>query len=196
MQRLIQHLQSRGLRCRHLWLRYPFFFSLPLLAYARWRRYSWYEVTNGVRYGYWDFGQSPLMRRIFPWVYLLDAMLAAAIHVYLPLWLGATTVCERFALDMLVDVIVALKNPTFHRSPPGAWFSRLLPECSRVMILDLDAETIRKRRRDLEFDRRLEARLEAYRRLASDESIPLASSAGPMEEVAANILTVIEGKNG
>ena len=136
------------------------------------------------------------MRRIFPWVYLLDAMLAAAIHVYLPLWLGATTVCERFALDMLVDVIVALKNPTFHRSPPGAWFSRLLPECSRVMILDLDAETIRKRRRDLEFDRRLEARLEAYRRLASDESIPLASSAGPMEEVAANILTVIEGKNG
>jgi hypothetical protein len=182
-QFLLQRLQYCNIRCNHLWLRFPFFFSLPLLAYARWRGYSWYEVCNGVRHGYWDFEHSLVLRTMFPWIFLLDATLAALLRVYLPLCFGATIVCERFVLDMLVDLAVALNNPAFHRDLPGLLYLRLLPPRSKTVILDLDGDTIRERRQDLQYDRRLDARLEMYRRLASDLSLPQMSGAGSLDQV-------------
>src|SRR5687767_9986185 len=78
-------LKQRSIQPRRVWLRFPFIFSLPLLAYARWRRLSWYEVVEGVRHGYWDFRTSILLKALFPWCLLLDAALAAVVKVYLPL---------------------------------------------------------------------------------------------------------------
>ena len=73
---LLAQLKASGIKARHLWLRYPFFLSLPLLAYARLRGYSWREKTGDMEYSYWDFHRSWLMRTIFPWALLLDAALA------------------------------------------------------------------------------------------------------------------------
>jgi hypothetical protein len=187
---LVKDLQSRGIRCRHLWLRFPFFFSLPLLAYARWRGYSWHEVYDGIRYGYWDFKSSRVMRTVFPWVFLFDATLAALVRVHLSLWQGVTIVCERFVLDMLVDLVVALDDPTFHQHPPGTLFLRLLPNRSKILILHLDVGTIRQRRPELEFDKKLAARLEAYGWIASVLSLPQLSSAGPLDQITFQISTI------
>ena len=190
---LIEGLQARGIRCRRLWLRFPFFLSVPLLAYARWRGHSWYEVHEDVRHGYWDFAGSWLMRNLFPWILLLDAAMAALLRLYLPLWLGATIVCERFVLDMLADLAVGLGDPTLHRRVPGKLYLRLLPDSSEIVILDLDAGTARQRRPDLQSDWRLEARLKAYRRLAADLSLPCVSSAGPLELTVRQTQAMIGG---
>jgi thymidylate kinase len=187
---LVQGLQARGIRCRHLWLRFPFFLSVPLLAYARWRGHSWYEVHDGIRYGYWDFAGSWLMREVFPWILLLDAAMAALLRVYLPLWLGATIVCERFVLDMLADLAIALDDPALHRRVPGKLYLRLLPDPSEIVILDLDARTARHRRPDLQLDQQLEARLETYHRLANVCNLPQMSTAGPLNRVAAQLQTL------
>ena len=180
---LVKQLQAQGVRARHLWLRFPFLFSLPLLAYARLRGYSWYEVTNGVRHGYWDFRRSRLMRRIFPWVLLLDAAIAALWAIYLPLWRGETVVCERFVLDMLVDLGVAAGEPEFYIQWPGRLYWRLLPQNALVFVLDLDVMTIRTRRADLTSDRRLADRVEAFRALALTRKLKMISSAPPVMEV-------------
>ena len=182
-QLLIEHLQSRGIQCRHLWLRFPFFFSLPLLAYARWRGYSWHEVTDGVDHGYWDFRCSWLMRRVFPWMFLIDAALASMFKVYLPLSLGHTIVCERFVFDMIVDLMVAFDDYSVHQGLPGKLYLSLMPRETVVIVLDLDADTIRKRRADLQIDRRLEARLNAFRRLSVDQSLLVLSSEIPIIEL-------------
>jgi len=170
-----------------VWLRYPFFFSVPLLAYARWRGYSWHEACGGVRHGYWAFGQSYLLRALLPWTLLVDAVLAALRRIYLPLWLGCVVVCERFVLDMLVDLAVAFDERDLYAGLPGRFYRRLIPRRSTVVCLDLDVPAIRARRPDLQFDRCLPVRVEAFRRLASACDVPTISTAPPVEQVQAQI---------
>ncbi|RPJ59476.1 MAG: hypothetical protein EHM12_06905, partial [Dehalococcoidia bacterium] len=192
---LLSKMRTAGLNAKSLWLRFPFFFSLPLLVYARWRGYSWREENAVARHGYWDFGRSWLLRVMLPWTLLLDAALAAIGKIYLPLWLGQTIVCERFVLDMLVDLEIALADPNLHRRLPGRLYPRLLPRQAIIFVFDLDAATIRARRPDLRVDRRLKARLEAFRRLAADQKLVLVSSQLPMAEVEQYIWTMVQKKH-
>ena len=173
---LLEQLRGQGIKVRHLWLRFPFLFSTLLLVYARWRGYSWSEEQAGARHGYWDFRRSWLMRHVFPWILLLDALLAALWNIYFPLWLGWTIVCERFVLDMLVDLAVAYDDTSFFAHLPGRWYLRLLPANTAAIILDLDVTTIRQRRPDLRSDHQLATRLEAFQQLCRARSIPVLSS--------------------
>jgi thymidylate kinase len=188
---LLARLEALGLRPQHLWLRFPFLLSLPLLAYARWRGYSWHEQNGEIRHGYWDFRHSWLLRTLLPWMLLLDAMLAALRKIYFPLWLGRTIVCERFALDMLVDLSVAIGDAGLHRRLPGRLYLRLIPCDAALIVLDLDAETIRDRRTDLRADRRLEARLNLFRNLSAERSLQVLSSTASVDELSWRIQELI-----
>ena len=188
---LLAQLEAAGCAPMHLWLRFPFFFTAPLLVYARLRGHSWFEECNGVRQGYWDFRRSWLLRTVLPWVLLADAALAALGKVYLPLWRGRTIVCERFVLDMVVDLAIALGDPRFHMRLPGRLFRRLLPKRTRIAILNLDAATLRARRADLKADKRLEERLLGFERLVSDYNLPVLSSRLPIEEVNRQIRSLV-----
>jgi hypothetical protein len=189
---LLADLRTFKVKAGHLWLRFPFFFCLPLLAYARWRGFSWYEETGGARHGYWDFQGSWLLRVVFPWLLLLDATLFTFAKVYLPLRLGNTIVCERFVLDTLVDLSLALGDPGFLGRFPGKLYPALLPGRATLAILDLDVETVRERRPDLQGDRRLEARLEAYRQLAAGGGYPMFSTKKSRSEINRSIWGLIE----
>lgn len=185
---LLAQLQSAGVKTRHVWLRFPFFFSLPLMAYARLRSYSWVEVSDGVRHGYWDFRRSWLMKNVFPWVLLVDAALAGLWKIYIPLWMGRTVVCERFVLDMLVDLAVAFKDQYFYSGVPGILFFRLLPASAKIVLLDLDPATIMKRRADLVADRLLDERREAFRKLGISYRLTVLSSFPTISQVNHEVL--------
>jgi hypothetical protein len=189
---LIGHLRERSLKVKHVWLRYPFFFSAPFLFLARLRGLSWHEEIAGYRHGYWDFRPSWLMRRVFPWVLLADAFLAACRSIYLPLLAGRIIVCERFVLDMLVDLMVACADQTIPAKLPGRLYPRLIPASARIIFLDLDQPTIVARRPALAYDRRLPARLAAFQVLANGNAYPILSSATPVEAVQQAILRLIE----
>jgi thymidylate kinase len=178
---MLSALAQGGARVRHVWLRFPFMLSLPLLAFARWRGHSWSEEIDGVRHGYWNFAGSVILRALLPWALLIDAALAAIQKIYLPLLMGHTVVCERFALDMLADLAVAFDEPLLHRTLPARLFPYLVPPGATTVVLDLDAETIRARRSDLRLDRRLEARLEAFGQIAQGLQLSTLSSAQPIE---------------
>jgi len=180
---LLKKLHEQGYDPRHLWLRFPFFLSLPLLLYARWRGLSWYEELGAVRHGYWDFRCSWLLRKALPWLLWIDAGLAALPKIVLPIWAGRTIVCERFVIDMLVDLAVALDDRSLHRQLPGKLYLSLIPRNASVFVLDLDGATIRARRQDLQVDRRLDARLSMFRRVAADLGLPMYSSEIPAAEL-------------
>lgn len=188
---LLEHYHNQATPVRHLWLRFPFFLTMPLLAYARLRGLSWYEERNGVRQGYWDFRRSRLLRLLLPWLLLIDASVAALVKVFWPLWRGETIVCERFVFDMLVDLALAFDEPNFHRKTPGRFFLRLLPRQAHCAILYLDVETLRARRSDLELDRLLSARLDAFQRLAHDLHLPMLSSRLSVDRVNQEILKLV-----
>jgi hypothetical protein len=189
---LLAELKALKVKADRLWLRFPFFFCLPLLAYARWRGSSWYEDTGESRHGYWDFRGSWLLRVVFPWLLLLDAALFTIAKVYLPLYLGKTIVCERFVLDTLVDLSLAMDDLGFPGRHPGKLYPALLPGRATIAILDLDVRTIRRRRPDLLGDKRLEARLEAYRQLAAGGGYPVFSTKKTSPEVNQCLWELIE----
>lgn len=173
---LVEQLRARGLRVRRVWLRFPFFFSLPLLAYARLRGYSWHEQAGPVRHGYWHFRPSRLLRLLFPWALLLDASLAALFRIHLPLRAGWTIVCERFVLDMLVDQMVAFGEDCLPARLPGRLYLRLLPSGAKVILLDLSPARIQARRQDLQSDRLLAQRQQSFLALGAACGLPRLST--------------------
>jgi hypothetical protein len=185
------HLQARlgraGVAAEGLWLRFPFLFSRPLLAYARWRGLSWTEERDGIRCGYWEFGRSRPLQTLLPWVLLIDAALASLVRVRWPLMCGQTLVCERFVLDMVVDLAVGCGDPHPGEGLPGSLYLRLLPRGSRTVILDLEAETALARRPALAADRRMAQRFLLYRWLAATAGVPLVEGGGSVEEVGAAV---------
>jgi thymidylate kinase len=180
---LVEQLRARGIKTRRVWLRFPFFFSLPLLAYARLRGYSWYEETGGVRHGYWDFRPSRLLRLVFPWFLLADAALAVLWRIYLPLAAGWTIVCERFVLDILADLGVALGDHRLCTRLPGRLFLRLLPLGAKVVLLDLSPALIQARREDLKSDRALSDKQRAFRAIGAACNLPQLSSEDSITQV-------------
>lgn len=194
---MMQELRKQGKVPFHLWLRFPFFSSIPLLAYARWRGYSHYEeiVTETgalARHGYWDFDQSWLLRTFLPWFLLFDVIVAAATKVYWPLWCGETIVCERFAIDTMIDLSVGLSDPEFMHKVPGKLFLRVIPNLESVVLLDLSSATARDRRPDLVSDQRLTQRLDNYRQAAQSAGLRMVSTDQPVEEVFAEVLRRVE----
>jgi len=149
--------------------------------------YSWYETANGVRHGYWDFRHSSLLRTFLPWLLLIDAALAGFGKIYLPLLTGKTVVCERFVLDILVDLIVAFDEHDLPNTHPGSLYLNLIPKSSKVIVLDLDLEKICERRPDLLTDHHLSTRLVAFRRLASQYDYLTLSSESSISDVYRSI---------
>jgi thymidylate kinase len=181
---LAEHLAKMGLEVRRVWLRFPFLTSVPLLAYARWRRLSWYEQSEGGRYGYWDFQGSRLLGLLLPWTLFLDAFIAATFRIYIPMWAGATIVCERFVIDMLADLMVAFHDHGLAARIPGRLYPLLIPRPATIFVLDLDGETIRQRRNSLRGDSRLEARLAAFRALSRQLGLKVLSTDVPPAQVS------------
>lgn len=192
---MLEYYRKRGIEALHLWLRFPFFLTLPLLLYARLRGLSWYERRGGIRQGYWDFRRSRLLHTVLPWVLLIDASIAALFKVYLPLRRGQIIVCERFVFDILVDLSLAFDDPDLHRKLPGRLYLRLLPRSAHCVILNLDADTLRKRRNDLEIDRRLENRIAGYQRLVQDLDLPMLSSDISIDQINQNIVRIVQGSS-
>lgn len=192
---LIDQLRSQGVKTQHVWLRFPFLFSIPLLAYARLRGFSWYENTAGVRHGYWNFRHSRLLRNWLPWTILIDATLTAVYKIYFPLLQEKTVVCERFVFDMLVDLAVGNDDPDLHRWLPGKLFFHLIPCDAKIILFDLDSEVIRERRADLKFDRLLETRLSMFRCLALDSFLTISSDNKSVNEINKIILKELDFNN-
>jgi len=149
-------------RTHRVWLRFPFVISLPLLVYARFFGFTRYEVFDGVRVGAWEFHRSALLRTLFPITQYLDTVLLSIGKVWVPLLLGRTMLFERYALDVMVDMMVATGRPALHRGLLGYLFTRLIPRHTVVVILDAPVKQLRSRRPDLKHDRLMEARAQAY----------------------------------
>lgn len=188
---LVAYLKSQGIRCERLWLRFPFFFSIPFLAYARLWGFSWHEVNGEINNGYWDFSCSWVMRKLFPWFLFIDATLAAAAKIYLPLLMRKSIVCERFVLDMLVDLWIAIQDPSVSEHLPGRLFINLIPDNSKIVVLDLDQDTICNRRPGLVLDHALASRLEVYRLLANHLKLPIIDNHQSISMVFQEILKTI-----
>ena len=178
---IADELARRGAHVRYLWFRWPHVLSLPLLAYCRLRGLTRYHVVDGVRYGGWQFYRSRMVSGLFPWLWLVDTALASLATVYFPRWLGRIVVCDRFAYDALVDLMLAVNNERLLDSVVGRAFLRLVPKDGVTVLLDAPDGTLRQRKADLKHDNRVARRREMYLALASHLGLPVVDTAGSAE---------------
>jgi thymidylate kinase len=186
-------LEAQGVRARYVWLRFPHLFCAPLLAYARLRGFSHREMLDGHQHGYWDFASSRLMSRLFPWLLLVDTFLVALFRIYWPLMLGYKLVCDRFAVDVLVDLMAGLGDSQFDRRLPGRLYLALLPHDTRVVVLDLDTQTAQRRSSRLRGDRSHGQRRQLYLEIARRNHFCVVPSAASIPDTAGRLLEALDG---
>ena len=140
---LLEKLQAAGVKDPPCLATLPIFLQPAAVGLRPLARLSWYEQSGDIKHGYWDFSRSRLLQNILPWLLLLDASLAGFTKIYLPIWRGETVICERFVLDMLVDLSLAFGGKDLYKQLPGRLYLKLLPRNAKIFILNLDAATIR-----------------------------------------------------
>jgi thymidylate kinase len=180
---ILSWLQGQGIAVRYVWLRFPCIFSTPFRVYARLRGYSRRETVAGHQHGYWDFGSSWLMSRIFPWALLLDTLVVALVKIYVPLWRDYTVICDRFIVDILVDLLAGLDDNCFDERLPGRLFWALLPRSARVVVFDLDTQTAQRRCPELGGDRTHSKRRAIYLDIARRRRLPVVIASDSVDGV-------------
>ena len=190
LQARLHTVDSRAVR--RVWLRFPVLLSAPLLAYARLAGMTRYERVAGQRVGEWRFAGSKVMTTLFPWAQWLDTMALSLPRVWWPLVRGNRLLIERHAIDVLVDLMTALDDPTLPERPVGRRLLALVPRNTRVMILDAPYETLRTRRVELRADPMLEARALAFRALAAQRGHAVINADQPPEIVENDVWSEVK----
>ena len=78
----------------------------------------------------------------------LENLLKTSLKMFLPLTLGRTVICDRYALDLLVDGMSDLHDPPT-RMRFGFKLLRLLPRPDWAFLIDIDAEAAFGRKPEL-----------------------------------------------
>lgn len=185
---IIEYLRKKGIKCQYQWLRFHYFFSLPLLAFCRVAGYTRLSyLGNTQKCSYHEFYKSRIISVIYPWVLLIDTLFFTTIKVYIPMFFGTSIVCDRFVYDTLIDMAVATKDYEMYRKPVGKLFLRLIPNNARFVMLDLDKLTIFSRRFELKDDVTFSERHSLYTVLSRQFNIPIEKNRGSITQVNCSI---------
>ena len=96
----------------------------------------------------------------------VENIVKTGVKLAFPLLLGRTVICDRYALDMVVDGMAGLHDPS-NRTRLGFQLLRFLPKPDFAFFMDIDPEVAFKRKPDLpSLDDYIE-RLGLYRKLCS-----------------------------
>jgi dTMP kinase len=141
-------LKQNGVETLKMWSRWRPLLSLPLLQFLR--------RTGQVRVHKADFlsiveFQDPKNEGIASlWCFAtqLENFLKTSLKIFLPLTLGRTVICDRYALDLLVDGMSDLRDPPT-RMRLGFKLLKLLPRPDQAFLIDMDAEAAYGRKPDL-----------------------------------------------
>ena len=95
----------------------------------------------------------------------VENIVKTGVKLVFPLLLGRTVICDRYALDMVVDGMAGLHDPAY-RKRFGFQLLRLLPKPDFAFFMDIDPEVAFKRKPDLPSLDDYVERLGLYRELS------------------------------
>ena len=166
-----------------VWIRYNHYFSKGVLAFARLAGMTHIVREQGaVVHKYHRFHKHPLISRIFLWCKAIDTVLASIVKIWLPLLLDkrAIILCDRWVLDVIVDVTVETGMEHIEETLPGKWLHDLMNHAQGIVLI-ADSKQLLERRRENRFDPFLQQRLAAYQRLSEYYGLPLLRAAHPLQ---------------
>jgi thymidylate kinase len=144
-------LQRRGERHRVVWLRWVMLTSLPLVTYGRLRGFSRrrYNPRSQSTIVQPLYHRSRVMRSAWPCLFALDVALAAWWRVLRPWRRGEVVLCDRYVLDVIVDIAAIVQDDSFLQSRLASRLLALLPPDACTIVIDVDPEIAFDRKPDV-----------------------------------------------
>ncbi len=192
-RKLVTDLQCKGKKCRYTWfgqpyiLAYPFMYMCNRLGYTKNHQLPHHSVCQEHQYY-----KNQAIAFVWPWLQLLDLTVLVLSRVYVPVWRGATVVCDRFVYDTLAELMADNQDPKLHKKLVGKAILSLKPASAIVVRLNVFSQTAFERRDDVPDERFLRIRRENYETLSRDLNLPTINAERPFEQVHADITNLLE----
>lgn len=180
-QDLIEELKRQGFNARYVWMRYNHYFVKPLLAFCRIIRLTQYRQVGDIKIGVHLFYKSTVISFLFVALTFVDTALAT----FLKLWLrrimdNSVVICDRYIVDIIIDLMIDIKNPTMFKGFWGNAFKRLLPEHEKTFYIRRPLEEVLQVRPELKYDHSLDLRISLYEQLVKHWNISVINNNGTL----------------
>ncbi len=184
---LLESLRRDGVPASYVWLRFPQYLSIPVLALSRLLGVTRYRIVAGQRVGRWEFERMPWLATLLLWCQVIDARIARSLRIDPLVRRGETVVLDRFVYDIAVDIACAARDDSLLYGKAAHLLFRLVPSGTSY-VLDAPVEALLARRVDLRLDPDLPERARLYRALAAERGIEVVDAGEDSDSVHRRIL--------
>ncbi len=189
IEELIKDIESRGIQTQYVWLRYNHYLTKGLLAFCRLAGYTKYHHYENSRVGYHEFYRSKIISWLFIGLTFVDTLFATIIKVYIPaIFMKKTIVCDRWMLDIMVDLEVDTKISFYHGTLLNSLFKFLIPNAAKCFLIKREFESVRKERDESINDNNFPKRHDLYIKHSTDASFINVNNNGTIEESVNQII--------
>lgn len=165
---LVRYFKSRGYRTRYVWIK-----SLHTLAFliaglfkfvGRYRRL---QNPNNIAISRFEPSEYASVSRVWPFIEFISVLPWVILKVNLAKLLGFVVVTDRYLIDNIVSVSIRSKDLLFADSFLGRLLLRMIPNSAAIIHLDVDMDTVLRRRSDIEYTtEEIRHQITLYRQLA------------------------------
>lgn len=164
---LVKLLNKKGVRATFRWMRFNHYFSKCVNAIGHIMGLSYYKkYPDGTEIGYHHYYKSRFLSKAYCLSTILDTVVALVFKLWLPsLVTRRIFVVDRFVFDTIVDLAIDTGNPDLLLNFEGILLKRLLLPKTIFIYLNVDKDTIFRRRPDTRWDENFNIRKEMYEKI-------------------------------
>jgi thymidylate kinase len=179
---LEERLRKSQPRLIRIWSRWRALSSLPLLTILLRRGYAQVHSTSSIGFVETRIPERSGLASLWCFLTQLDNLMKTGVKVIVPLMLGYTVLSDRYTLDLLVEGMADLHDPSTSRRL-GYRLVRLLPRPKVAFFIDVSAEVAFSRKPDLPSLSHFVERVRLYRELRPTTEAQLLNGTGIPETI-------------
>jgi thymidylate kinase len=164
--------------------------SLPLLVIMRRLGYASVHRAGGVYIVETRLPSRGGLTSLWCLLTQVENIVKTGVKLVFPLLLGRTVICDRYALDMVVEGMAGLHDAP-ERTRLGFQLLRLLPRANFAFFMDIDPEVAHKRKPDLPSLGDYVERLGLYRELSSRWGVTIVNARVSPETIHRSVWKII-----
>src|SRR5712664_3508275 len=189
---LEKRLKQNGVETLRMWSRWRPLLSLPLLQVLR--RAGLVRVHRADFLSIVEFQEpkNDAIASLWCFATQLENFLKTSLKIFFPLTIGRTVICDRYALDLLVDGISDIRDPPT-RMRLGFKLLKLLPKPDQAFLIDIDAEAAYGRKPDLPSVSHNVKRIRLYLNLYEQAGVKLMDGRRSPETIHQDVWRLVSG---
>lgn len=165
---LTEHLKTRGCMVRQVWIK-----SLHTLAYLismffqLVKRGHFIKNPNKIVITRFQSTDYKFLSKVWPFIEFVSVLPWILLKVYFPVFFGFIIIADRYVTDTVVMISTSVKDEAFVDSFLGRLLLKMIPKGTIIIHLDIDLDTVLRRRLDIEYTiPEIENQIMLYRTLA------------------------------